>query len=70
MSLWLLELLTESKHPIQHTFLMDDILDVLIVAVEGTGVVGDYPAPQHPFSLWDGVTCHHKVIKSDYYYSL
>ena len=49
---------------------MDDILDVLIVAVEGTGVVGDYPAPQHPFSLRDGVTCHHKVIKSDYYYSL
>ena len=70
-SLWLLELLIKSStYPIQPTFLMDDILDVLIVAVEGTGVVGDYPAPQHPFSLWDGVTCHHKVIKSDYYYSL
>lgn len=49
---------------------MDDILDVLVVAIEGTGVVGDDPAPQHPFGLRDGVTCHHKVIKSDYYYSL
>ena len=49
---------------------MDDILDVLVVAIQGTGVVGDNPAPQHPFGLRDGVTCHHKVIKSDYYYSL
>lgn len=49
---------------------MDDILDVLVVAIEGTGVVGDNPASQHPFGLRDGVTCHHKVIKSDYYYSL
>ena len=52
------------------TFLVDDILDVLIAAIEGTGVVGDNPAPKHPFSLWDRVTCHHTVIKSDYYYSL
>ena len=49
---------------------MDDILDVLIVAIEGTGVVGDNPASKHPFSLRDRVACHHRVIKSDYHDSL
>ena len=35
---------------------MDDVLDVVVVAVERAGVVGHDAAPQHPLGLGHGVT--------------
>ena len=44
------------------TFFMYDVLDVVVVAVERTRVVGNYPASQHPLGLWYWVTCHTKCL--------
>ena len=35
---------------------MDDVLDVVVVAVERAGVVGHDAAAQHPLGLGHGVT--------------
>ena len=37
------------------TFLVDDVLDVVVVAVERAGVVGHDAAAQHPLGLGHGV---------------
>ena len=44
-----------SSHGHVATFLVDDVLDVVVVAVERAGVVGHDAAPQHPLGLGHGV---------------